>query len=67
MKKKVSLKEKIRRQNQSCDNTEYLDGAGGTFRMKKAGKDCWSMQIDPDHDLTALSNMIEKIKKDRGE
>lgn len=39
MKKKISLKEKLRRYDQSVGNTQYLlDGNGGTFKMKKVSK-----------------------------
>ncbi|QZA70504.1 hypothetical protein AH04_14 [Erwinia phage AH04] len=34
-KKKTSLKEKIRRQNQNAEKTLYLDGDGGAFSMTK--------------------------------
>lgn len=35
MKKKISFKEKLRRNNQRLDKTLYLDGLGGTFKMSK--------------------------------
>ena len=64
MKKKISLKEKIRRQKQSSDGTEYLDGAGGTFTMTKE-KDGWS--IDRSHfmndDGTIKESVIDSIEQ----
>lgn len=44
MKKKISLKEKLRRQQQSEGNIEYLDGSGGTFKMKKVSKRGYQIQ-----------------------
>lgn len=43
-KKKTSLKEKIRRQNQNAEKTLYLDGAGDTFTMTKT-KDGYKLNV----------------------
>lgn len=58
MKKKISLKEKIRRQNQASDGTKYLDGAGGTFTMSKE-KDGWCM--DRSHYLNDDGTLKESV------
>jgi hypothetical protein len=43
-KKKTSLKEKIRRQNQNAEKTLYLDGDGGVFNMTKT-KDGYKLNV----------------------
>jgi len=45
MKKKISLKEKLRRNSQGLDKTLYLDGNGGTFKMSKV-KDSHKLEIN---------------------
>jgi len=43
-KKKTSLKEKIRRQNQNAEKHLYLDGDGNTFSMTKV-KDGYKLNV----------------------
>lgn len=45
MKKKISLKEKLRRNNQGNDKTLYIDGSGGTFKMSKV-KDGYKLETN---------------------
>lgn len=45
MKKKISFKEKLRRNSQGSDKTLYLDGNGGTFQMSKV-KDSYKLETN---------------------